>query len=88
MEGLGIRGTVVHVGTAGGIGTARFDAGTAIVIAQRGGPLSVGDRVTVVGRRGGARVVEVGRRRPRRRLRPASYRTSWRLDTRSVTFRS
>lgn len=89
MEGLGIRGTVVHVGTAGGIGTAAFDGATAIVVTRRGGPLCVGDPVVVVGRRGGARVVEVGRRRRRRRPRPASaYGTSWRLETRSVTFRS
>lgn len=88
MEGLDVRGTVVHVGTAGAIGTAAFDGGTAIVVTRRGGPLSVGDRVVVVGHRGGARVVEVGRRR-RRSPHPApGYDTNWRLETRSVTFRS
>jgi hypothetical protein len=87
MEELGGRGVVVHAGTHAGIATARIGGRTVVVAALRGGPLSVGDRVVVVGRRGTAPVVEVGRRR-RRRPRPSPYRTSWMFETRSVTFRS
>ncbi len=82
MPGYRMRGRVVQADSFGGTGRAVIDGEVVPVQGLRGSLLSCGDLVVVIGRVDGVVVVDVdGAGAP-------AYGTSWRLETRSVTFRS